>query len=145
MTRPNHVEFPKIVCLCGSTKYVDEFQRAGAAETLAGNIVLSIGVWGPRNGRGGNITQAEYESHKGHLDQLHFRKIEMADEILFLNVGGYIGESTTRELEYARQLGKAIRFQFGPNGEPGLGQTEPAREQESQPQNTRKFRKITIP
>ena len=44
------------------------------------------------------------------LDDLHLRKIELADEVLILNVGGYVGQSTARELAFARSLGKTVRF-----------------------------------
>lgn len=102
---------PTIVCLCGSTRFWREFQRAGLAETMAGNIVLSIGAAsGTDDEHFGNLPRDEYDRIKAMLDQLHLHKIELADEVLILNPGGYIGESTARELAYARQLGKVVRF-----------------------------------
>lgn len=102
---------PKIVCLCGSTRFWREFQRAGLAETLAGNIVLSIGAAsGTDDEHFGNLPREEYDRVKAMLDQLHLRKIDMADEVLILNPGGYIGESTGRELMYAVGQGKDIRL-----------------------------------
>ena len=102
---------PAIVCLCGSTRFWREFQRASLRETLAGRIVLSIGVAsGTDDEHFGNLPRAEYERVKALLDDLHLSKIDLADEVLILNVGGYVGESTRRELEYARSLGKRIRF-----------------------------------
>ena len=102
---------PLVVCLCGSTRFWREFQRANLRETLAGRIVLSIGAAsGTDDEHFGNLPRPEYERIKAMLDDLHLRKIEMADEVLILNVGGYIGESTRRELEHARQLGKRVRF-----------------------------------
>lgn len=98
---------PVIVCLCGSTRFHDAFERANFEETLQGKIVLTIGcdfrnpeliVWG--------LTQADKE----RLDELHLRKIDLADEILVLNVGDYIGESTHNEIVYALHHGKRIRF-----------------------------------
>lgn len=103
--------FPLVVCLCGSTRFWREFQRAGLAETMAGRIVLSIGAAsGTDDEHFGNLPRDEYDRVKAMLDALHMHKIELADEVLILNVGGYIGESTRRELEYARALGKVIRW-----------------------------------
>ncbi len=44
------------------------------------------------------------------LDELHLRKIDLADEVFILNVGGYIGESTRKEIEYAQRQGKPIKY-----------------------------------
>ena len=102
---------PKIVCLCGSTRFWRTFQKAGLDETLAGNIVLSIGAAsGTNDDHFGNLPKDEYDRIKRELDSLHLRKIDIADEVLILNVDGYIGNSTARELFYARSLGKPIRF-----------------------------------
>lgn len=98
-------EFPKIVCLCGSTRFGEAFRRAQKGETLAGRIVLSIGCHDICDEELG-LTKVQ----KAALDELHFRKIELADEVLILNVGGYIGASTGNELGYARALGKPVRF-----------------------------------
>lgn len=94
-----------IVCLCGSTRFSEEFRKANLRETLAGKIVLSIGC----DMRSDDAIGLGPEV-KTMLDDLHLEKIELADEVLILNVGGYIGESTKRELEYARRLHKTIRF-----------------------------------
>ncbi len=101
---------PRVVCLCGSTRFFPQFQEANFAETMAGNIVLSVGFYphavGEMHGEGVGITPDQ----KQGLDELHLRKIDLADEVLILNVGGYIGESTARELAYAYERGKAVRF-----------------------------------
>ena len=103
--------FPIIVCLCGSTRFWRTFRQAGLQETLAGRIVLSIGAAsGTDEDHFGNLSRGEYDRVKAMLDELHLRKIDLADEVLILNVGGYIGESTRRELDYARVKGKVIRF-----------------------------------
>jgi hypothetical protein len=103
--------FPRIVCLCGSTRFWRIFQQAGLLETLAGKIVLSIGAAsGTDEDHFGNMAVGEYDRVKTMLDELHLRKIDLADEVLILNVGGYIGESTRRELDYARVKGKIIRW-----------------------------------
>ena len=105
------VPLPTIVCLCGSTRFWRTFQQASLAETMAGRIVLSIGAAsGTDDEHFGNLPRDEYDRVKAMLDTLHLRKIDLADEILVLNVDRYIGQSTARELAYARTLGKRVRF-----------------------------------
>jgi hypothetical protein len=103
-------ERPLIVCLCGSTRFYEAFQDANYRETMAGRIVLSVGFVGHRageiHGEGVGCTPEQ----KVALDELHKRKIDLADEILVLNVGGYVGESTASEIAYARLLGKLVRW-----------------------------------
>lgn len=95
---------PFIVVLCGSCRFKDAFIKAQQEETLAGKIVLSVGMFMPQS------EQELKPEVKEMLDKLHFKKIELADEVLILNVGGYIGKSTQNELNYARQNFKTIRF-----------------------------------
>ena len=95
---------PKIVCLCGSTKFKDDFIKANRTETLKGRIVLSVGLFGHEEGM-----DMSGETKK-MLDELHKRKIDLSDEILVLNVGKYIGESTKGEIEYAKKHNKGIRY-----------------------------------
>ena len=103
--------FPKIVCLCGSTKFYETFQKANFQETLAGNIVLSIGCDTKSDDSiFASMSIEEMDRVKDNLDALHFRKIELADEVLILNVGGYIGKSTNNEIDHADKLGKPIRY-----------------------------------
>ena len=103
--------FPTIVCLCGSTRFWRTFQQINLQETLAGKIVLSIGAaTGTDDDHFGNLPQEEYDQIKAELDELHLRKIDLADEVLILNVDGYIGESTRKEMNYAFQQGKVMRF-----------------------------------
>ncbi len=97
--------FPTIVCLVGSTRFVQAYQDANLRETLSGRIVLTIGC----------DTKSDHDLQLGPIDKtrldiLHLCKIERADEVLVLNVDGYIGESTRREIEYARLLGKTLRW-----------------------------------
>jgi len=98
---------PKVVCLCGSTRFDEAYDMANYEETKAGNIVLSVGS----HGRWLHHNGIEHtDDDKIRLDVLHLRKIDMADEILVLNVGGYVGYSTKREIEYAKSTGKHIRY-----------------------------------
>jgi hypothetical protein len=97
---------PTIVRLCGSTRFRAEFVRANFRETMAGKIVLSVGLYSHAEGEEYRPT----ESEKLALDELHFRKVELADEILVLDVGGHIGYSTGREIVHAKALGKRVRY-----------------------------------
>jgi hypothetical protein len=99
---------PRIVCLCGSGRFLEAFQNAEFSETLAGRIVLTIGCNTIDIAR--DPVAAEIRHLKPRLDELHLRKIDLADEVLVLNVGGYIGESTSREIGYAVSLGKPVRY-----------------------------------
>ncbi len=105
-------ERPTIVCLCGSTRFFQEFQEASLRETLAGKIVLSIGC-NLRDDKQQWADPVERDAIKVKLDELHKRKIDLCDEVLVLDVGGYIGDSTRSEVEYARALGKPIRWLEG--------------------------------
>ena len=101
---------PAIVCLCGSTRFMDAFFDAGWRETLAGKIVLSVGVCKHVDAEGGHGGEALGLEVAAQLDGLHLRKIDLADEVLILNVGDYVGDSTFKELCYARKHGKPIRW-----------------------------------
>lgn len=100
-----HGSAPEIVCLCGSTRFHDTFRQANFDLTLAGKIVLSIGCDTKQDG-GLNFT----EEQKGQLDELHKRKIDLADRVFVLNVGGYIGNSTKGEVEYARMHNVPVEY-----------------------------------
>jgi hypothetical protein len=100
------IERPTIVCLCGSTRFVDAWKRAHRTESLAGRIVLSVGVMI----HAGDEPIREDGPDKRALEELHLRKIDLADEVLVLDVGGYIGESTAREIAYAERHRKRIRY-----------------------------------
>ena len=100
---------PKIVCLCGSTRFGDAFRTANLNETLSGKIVLSIGCdMRSDDDVFGSLTNDRKAEIKQKLDELHLRKIDLADEVFILNVDGYIGESTQKELDYAKKHGKTI-------------------------------------
>jgi hypothetical protein len=101
------MEKPRVVTLCGSTRFRVAFEQAQRDETLAGRIVISVGLFGHQEAMDmGGPTKAM-------LDELHLRKIDISDEILVINQGGYIGESTRREIEYAISKGKTVRYMEG--------------------------------
>jgi len=102
---------PTVVTLCGSTRFKDKFVEHMLKETLAGKIVLTIGCdLRTDTELLGHLESEELLKVKAHLDRLHLYKIDMSDEILVLNVGGYIGESTRNEIEHAKIRGKRIRY-----------------------------------
>ena len=95
----------KVITLCGSTQFKDAFLEAQKRLTLEGNIVISVGLFGHSGDE-----EVWIEGTKEMLDDMHKRKIDMADEIFVINVGGYIGSSTKSEIEYAQATGKKVIF-----------------------------------
>ena len=95
----------KVITLCGSTRFKDEFLEAQKRLTLEGNVVISVGLFGHS---GDNEVWSE--GVKDMLDRQHLAKIDLADEIFVVNVGGYIGDSTRREIAYADYRGKSITY-----------------------------------
>ena len=102
----------KIITLCGSTRFKDEFMEAQKRLTLEGNIVISVGLFGHAGDTEvwENMDEGTLTKTKEMLDDMHKRKIDMADEIFVINVGGYIGSSTKSEIEYATKAGKTVRY-----------------------------------
>lgn len=102
---------PRVVCLCGSTRFLDAFDAASIQQTLAGNIVLSIATTRMSDGVPfAGRSPAERERLLEELATLHRAKIDLADEILVLNVNGYIGSSTRAEIEYAHRTGTPVTY-----------------------------------
>lgn len=95
----------KVITLCGSTRFKDAFMEAQKRLTLEGNIVISVGLFGHSGDE-----EVWTLGVKEMLDDMHKRKIDMADEIYVINVGGYIGESTRNEIEYAKKNGRAVNY-----------------------------------
>ena len=102
----------KVITLCGSTRFKDEYMEVQKRLTLAGNIVISVGLFGHSgdNEVWENMDEGTLTRTKEMLDDMHKRKIDMADEIYVINVGGYIGSSTQSEIDYAKAVGKPIRL-----------------------------------
>lgn len=95
----------KVITLCGSTKFKDEYIREQKRLTLDGNIVISVGLFGHSGD-----SDVLNEGVKEMLDDMHKRKIDLADEIFVINVGGYIGTSTRSEIEYAESTDKKVNY-----------------------------------
>lgn len=96
----SHYNRPFIVCLCGSVRFKEMFEKVSRHETLKGHIVLSPGCF----------DRLLTDQQKELVDNLHLRKIDMADEIIIINVDKYIGESTANEIRYAQLKGKNISY-----------------------------------
>jgi len=95
----------KVITLCGSTRFKDQFIEAQKDLTLKGNIVITVGLFGHSGD-----SEALNDEVKAMLDDIHKRKIDMSDEIFVINVGGYIGNSTKSEIEYAKAHGKEVKY-----------------------------------
>ena len=95
----------RVITLCGSTRFKNAFLAAQKRLTLAGNIVISVGLFGHSGD-----DEVWSEGTKAMLDDMHKRKIDMADGIFVINVGGYIGESTRSEIAYAIARGKEVSY-----------------------------------
>ena len=94
-----------VITLCGSTRFKEQFLESQKRLTLEGNIVISVGLFGHSGD-----DEVWTEGTKEMLDDMHKRKIDMADEIYVINVGGYIGSSTKSEIEYAKKTGKTVKY-----------------------------------
>lgn len=95
----------KIITLCGSTKFKEDFLREQKRLTLEGNIVLSVGLFGHSGD-----TEVWNEGVKELMDDMHKRRIDLSDEIFVINKDGYIGSSTKSEIEYALKTNKIVRY-----------------------------------
>lgn len=100
---------PEVVVLCGSTRFKDQFNAVNARLTLEGKVVLSLGVFGHVD-----MPHVDWSTEgtemKIMLDRLHKAKIDLADRVFIINPGGYIGESTRSEIDYALSYGKPIQY-----------------------------------
>ena len=101
-----------VITLCGSTRFKDQFMEVQKKLTLEGNIVISVGLFGHSGDSEvwENMDEGTLTKTKEMLDDIHKRKIDMSDEIFVINVGGYIGDSTRSEIEYALAHGKVVRY-----------------------------------
>ena len=105
--------FPKMICLCGSTKFVNTFNEVNRELTLLGYIVLSVGCH-VHSDNELKVTEEE----KIQLDELHKRKIDLSDAVLVLNVDNYIGDSTRSEITYATQAKKPVGYLWADSNRP---------------------------
>ena len=101
-----------VITLCGSTRFKNEFYADQKRLTLEGNIVISVGLFGHSGDEEvwDGMDEGTLGKTKAMLDDMHKRKIDMADSIFVINVGGYIGESTKSEIAYALEHGKKVEY-----------------------------------
>jgi len=106
---------PRVVCLCGSTRFKEEINTTNARLSLDGYLVISLGLFGHTD-----LPDIDWSTSgsglKIMLDELHKRKIDLADEIFVVNVDGYVGESTRSEINYAVAHGKPVKYLEEANG-----------------------------
>ena len=102
----------KVITLCGSTRFKDEFLEVQKRLTLEGNIVISVGLFGHSGDKEvwENMDEGTMTATKEMLDDMHKRKIDMSDEVFIIDIDGYIGASTQSEIEYAKHTGKIIHY-----------------------------------
>ena len=112
----------RVITLCGSTRFKDAFMEVQKQLTLDGNIVISVGLFGHSgdNEVWEGMDEDTLTKTKLMLDDMHKRKIDMSDGIYVINVGGYIGDSTRSEIEYAKRTGKDIQYLEEPASEDEL-------------------------
>lgn len=103
---------PNVVCICGSMRFQFNMLEASVDESLAGNIVVLPLVNMKVPDARWDVPD-EAEQIKRDLDRLHLAKIDMADEVLVVCPGGYVGDSTAREIAYAEERGKHVRYRGG--------------------------------
>lgn len=107
-----------VVCLCGSTSFDREFRRTFERLTLEGNIVLTIAPFFRAH------MKRDFAPDVLNMFQnMHLQRIDMADEIYVVNPRGYIGESTAKEIEYAKSIGKPISYLVDPDKQPTRNNT----------------------
>src|SRR3954466_6073125 len=99
----------KVVTLCGSTRFEAEFAEGNPRLTMEGCVVISLGMFSLPDLPCYDWT-ADKSDLRGRLGGVHFHKIRMADEVYIVDPGGYVGESTRREIAYAESLGKPVRY-----------------------------------
>lgn len=107
---PGTPQAPTIVCLVGSTRFKRQYEEETRRLTLEGKIVLTCGVWVHHEAENAKAPEV-----KARLDRLHEAKIDMADEVRVINVGKYVGDSTRREIEYAKGQGKRLTYLEAPD------------------------------
>jgi len=96
----------RVVVLSGSTRFREQFEEIAQRLTLEGVIVLMPHVWVRSDPAYADIAHEA----KFKLDELHLQKIDMADEVLVVNPGGYVGASTSKEIQYAKRTGKTVHY-----------------------------------
>lgn len=106
---------PIVVTLCGSTRFKQQFVEINAKFTLEGKIVLAPGIFVHTDGQLPELTEDQWAHQKIKLDILHKHKILNSNEIFVINVGGYVGDSTLSEIQFATQYKIPIKWLEDPS------------------------------
>jgi hypothetical protein len=110
------LNLPRIVCLCGSTRFYEDFQRVNYELTMKGYIVLSVGFYSHSQEQAHGEEKGCTPEQKKELDRLHLKKIDLTDWVWVINKGGYVGDSTMSEIAYATLHKKLICWMEEPLG-----------------------------
>ena len=111
MTNKEEVKkMPRIYCICGSSRFCADIAVIKWEIEKTGSIAIGLHLLPVGYKDGQSHHQAEFEGVSDILDELHLRKIDLADEILIANINGYIGERTAFEIKYAKRIGKPISY-----------------------------------
>lgn len=120
-------EVVEVVCLCGSTRFADqhairrwELEQEGQGKVVVLMINYLPHWWAEEQGWDGNDHFGERTGTKEMLDELHLRKIDLSDRVEVINPGGYVGESTAREIAYAMKTGKPVTYMDPEINGPGV-------------------------
>lgn len=103
------IERPEIICLCGSSRFIELFAVLGWEFEKEGKIVVGLHLL-PASYTKVKDHLAEHEGVAAQMDELHLRKIDLSDRVFVVNKDGYVGDSTRREIAYARSVGKPIVY-----------------------------------
>ena len=95
----------KIVTICGSVRFKEDMMK------IRDSLMPDVWVMLPENMEM-DIQKIDMDV-KSKMDDLHLKKIELADEVIIINIDGYIGQSTALEMHYAKSLGKPMKFLQG--------------------------------
>lgn len=103
---------PEIITLCGSSRFIEQFAIFAWELEKGGAVVLSLHLLPADYAQGVEDHIAEAQGVAAQMDELHLRKIDLADRVIVMNVGGYYGDSTRREIAYAREHDKHVSFLY---------------------------------
>lgn len=121
---------PLVICFCGSTRFIEHMAVLAWEQEKLGRITLGPNLL-PAGYDAPPSHAAEAEGVKEILDRTHLRKIDMADQVTVINIGGYIGDSTAAEIAYAEATGKPVTYTETNDGRTHLDADSQARLEEA--------------
>ena len=93
----------KVVTICGSMRFAHQMQETARILEATQRYCVVQCVYNPKK-------RKETWEENNNLTEAHFKKIDIADAVYVMNIGGYIGEATKEEIEYAKKQGKEIIY-----------------------------------